>query len=464
MTKTNILFSILACSVSLSLNAQLNYDLENFKSPEVRYQGMDASFRLRGEAHEYSDYGESNYLYGNLFLDCFRYVNTDLVISDNDIQFGFSGSFSGNENTYSVPQNRLSRNLQFAMNSSTFNNIYLNDRYRYFIQLDGNLNSSYYASSFNEELDGETTADRNSNTFNQRSIARVGLGYGRIEPVGYARLAYDTYAMLLKKNLIEEPTKEQVDALGEVMINVVNTRFFDSRFKRIFQLEQIDSTLRAQGLVNDLPIAYFAQLADVWNSANRFNRGSGTQVSGGIKGVHNFSDYRSENTVTDFTQDESAVVYKGLLVYMEYRNQKPLSTKWQRDIMLGAEFGDINDGIQDDGVEGFLHAKYGYGWYPNTRTSLSLDAGLSTIYGQTLNVVGSPDMVSDKWTYRLDLDFDFYYWISPRFRLGADLKATYGYSNSFYLGGQFYDEWWATGTDSPNLLIRGNASLSYALF
>lgn len=464
MTKTKILLGTFACIACLSLNAQLNYDLENFKSPEVKYQGLDATFNLRGDAYDYGDYSENNALSSNLYLNYFRYVNTDKVISNNNIQLNFWGSYSDSKSSYNDENSQLSRNLAFDLNSTSLNNLYLNDRYGYFIQLDGNLNSTFNASRFKAEDGGQTTDDRISRDFSQRSIARVGLGYGRIEPVGYARLAYDTYAMLLKKNLIEEPTKKQIDDLAEVMVDVVNTRFFDGRFKRIFQLEQIDSTLRAQGLVNDLPIAYFAQLADVWNSANRFNRGSGTQVSGGIKGVHNFSDYRSENTVTDFTQDDFSVIYRGLLVYAEYKNQKPLSIKWQRDVLLGAEFGDIDDGIPNDGLEGFAQARYGYGWYPNTRTRLSLNGALSTIYGQTLSVAGSPERVSDQWTYRLDLDFDFYYWISPRFRFGVDINAFYGHSNSFFMGGRFYNQWWAAGTDSQNLFIRGNASLSYALF
>lgn len=59
-------------------------------------------------------------------------------------------------------------------------------------------------------------------------------------------------------------------------------RFYDLRFKRIYQLEELDKAIRELDLVDSLDIVYFANLSDIWDYAGRYKRGSGLRIEGGL--------------------------------------------------------------------------------------------------------------------------------------------------------------------------------------
>src|SRR5690606_3360603 len=122
--------------------------------------------------------------------------------------------------------------------------------------------------------------------------------------------------------------------LGGVMTEVANTRFFDSRFQRIFQLEQIDSALRASGNISEADMVYFAQVADIWGYANNFSRGSGSIWEFGAVSDFWYEYYSSFHMNNDtVTRDEAYVQDNNIAVYgyVRYLNQKPINVKWQRD-------------------------------------------------------------------------------------------------------------------------------------
>lgn len=461
--KSTLFLVALSCFCAIPTKAQIDFDLADFKSPEVKYQGLDASLFLSGQ----NSSENANNHFGSGYLDFFRYQNTDRYVGRHQVDLSLAMSRNTIEpsNIYTRYQDRS--NFQARIGASSQNNLYWNERSGFFTQLDGYWSNSYSRSVEEQrEENGDPRFDEKDWGYNHMAHARAGVGYGRVEPVRFARLAYDTYQMLAKKGLIETATPEQIEELANVMVDITNTRFFDSRFKTIFQLEQIDSTLRVQGLAGDMPLAYFAQLADVWNSANSFQRGSGNEISAGIKTVYDYSRSESRDLITETNYSYSGADYGGLLAYVEYRNEKPLNIKWQRYWGASLEYGDVDDRYPETGAEGILSANYGYGWYPNTRTSMNLELAASAIQGYRVESLPPSDVEYDQYVYSTQLNGSLYYWFTARFRLRAMLSVGFSDDLAPDPGPQrsLQYMWWASSNSNYPFRWRGDLALSYALF
>jgi len=467
MTKITSLVGAFLCFSVTSLNAQINYDLKDFQSPEVKYQGLDADLYLSGDGSAVPAFNDDvNSVRGSGDLQYFRYQNSDRYIGRSNVSFRANMYFDETNNLFGDQTQQNVANHFYQIRAYSRNNFYWDERSGYFLRADGFF-SGRIQNNFLQQTSGDSlVSDLADKRYLQTSHAMIGIGHGRIEPVGYARLAYDMYAMLGRKNLVDKPTKAQIEALADVMIDVVNTRFFDSRFQTIYQLEQIDSTLRSQGLGGEMPVSYFAQLADVWNSANRFTRGSGSEISAGFKAV--FDSYRLDQTneVTGYRQDTNRTSYAGILAYINYSNEKPLNIKWQRSFSITAEMGDVDDGYVSDKVDGRLHGTYGLGWYPNTRTRFNLDVSAAAFSGRTV-IENSPNTIHDRnITYSTGIAGSFYYWITPRFRFYGGINMVYGYiPEGYYLHeASLEDTWWGFVRNDTGHILSGTLALSYAIF
>ena len=315
---------------------------------------------------------------------------------------------------------------QYHLNGTAENRWYINQRDGGYFGFHGVVGYQHaFRRSELIDLDVETRHQRNQDVYGQLYTA---YGIGRIEPVTYARLAYDTYDWLRKKDrLSENPSNEDMDQLGAVMTEVANTRFFDSRFKRIFQLEQIDSTLRNSGLITEADMVYFAQVADIWGYANNFERGSGSLWEFGAVGDVAYNDSYFKRTENDSVlQDDKTIGNNNLAVYgyVRYINQKPINVKWQQDYDIalyagaGGPFQEISNQDTDltPNFRSTLKAGYQIGYYPNTRTYWVTRVGGSMLYGE------NSDASDEGFGYALDASSRMYYWITPRFRLSVDVR------------------------------------------
>jgi len=57
-----------------------------------------------------------------------------------------------------------------------------------------------------------------------------------------------------------KPDKAMIDSLAYVVNRIIYKRFFDFRFKTIYQLEELDKVLQGMGLVDTVDMIYFAYL------------------------------------------------------------------------------------------------------------------------------------------------------------------------------------------------------------
>ncbi|WP_417599663.1 hypothetical protein [Owenweeksia hongkongensis] len=474
LLKTNAFFSLaLASLFTLPGVAQIDYSLKGFQTPDIHYRRLDANTSLSGNQNNFEN-SNSTVGVGTLSLDFYGYTNTDKYIGK---QYGrANGGFRLLDNENESPTGEVYKNKggssNYYLQGTAENRWYTNQRDGGYFGLHGAL--GYQGGMSKRELTGVSVdlLEEDDQSINGQLYTSYGIG--RIEPVTYARLAYDTYDWLRKKDrLSESPSNEDIDQLGAVMTEVANTRFFDSRFKRIFQLEQIDSTLRNSGLITEADMVYFAQVADIWGYANNFERGSGSLWEFGAVGDLAYEDYYYKRTENDSViRDEKVVGWNDLAVYgyARYINQKPISVKWQRDydvalyVGTGGHFQEIYnlDTDLNPNFRSTLKAGYQFGYYPNTRTYWTTRINGFVTYGE------NSDASDEGYGYALEARSQLYYWFTPRFRLSVNLKLVY---SDNYVADSFipliddsmvYDS--SAGYNGKGFSTSLGASLSYALF
>lgn len=467
------LAALLTIAIARSLSAQIDYQLKDFVTPDIHYRRLDANTSVFGSHNDLENSKTTNGS-GVLYFDFYGYTNTDKY---NGRQYGQAKvglRLVNNENTSDNGDSYKNKNYNttYSLQGTSENRFYLNDRYGSFLGLHGAIDYEYDFRRNESRTPEFSQTEQNSNYVYGQLYASYGIG--RIEPVTYARLAYDTYNWLgKKKRLSSEPTSKHVDQLGAVMTEVANTRFFDSRFKRIFQLEQIDSTLRSSGKITQADMVYFAQVADIWGYANNFDRGSGDMWEIGAVGDVDYGDYYFKRIQNDSILDEDDVVYDNNLAvygYVRYVNQKPLSVKWQRDydvalyVGSGGHFVEIDNQDTDlnSNFRSTLKAGYQIGYYPNTRTYWTTRINGFFTYGE------NADNSDEGYGYAFDVYSNFYYWITPRFRFSMNVRLIY---SDTYVADSFipmiddsavYGS--NTGYSGKGFSTSFGASLSYALF
>lgn len=459
--------------ISTPILAQENYSIKDFKTPDIHYRSLDLSTYVGGGSYS-TDQASTINGNGSVNLNFYGYTNTDKYIGNQSWRLVGTGNFVNNENTPDNGDNSTSENNSFGYGlfGQSENRWYLNDRNGGFLGLHGIINMDEYLSNSSSSGIDEYRNEGIQRGYKTQLYAAYGIG--RIEPVTYARLAHDTYNWLgKKKRLASEPTNEDIDQLGAVMTEVANTRFFDSRFQRIFQLEQIDSALRSSGNISEADMVYFAQVADIWGYANNFSRGSGSMWEFGAVGDFWYDQSTYFQTINDsVTRDDDYVLDNNIAVYgyVRYLNQKPINVKWQRDYEVslyagpGRHFTNIYNDTTDLSTQfrSTLKAGYQIGFYPNTRTSLQLGVNGYAVYGDNV------DYSDEGMGYAADLRASFYYWISPRFRFSFYTSIIYADN---WVEGSFVPELSQNWTFNDQALNAGKsfttnfrASLSYALF
>ena len=195
-------------------------------------------------------------------------------------------------------------------------------------------------------------------------------GIGRVENVTDAWLGVRLLNDLTRLSILKEtPSDEQILALAKFISERQNLRFFDSRLKRIEDIEQLDAFLRKNGLVDAQGAKYFNSLYDQWLFGANTMRQSGSEF------IFRISPY---GTLSKSQQGDGQIGFGGLIGF-EYADYKPLNLKWQFNKSAGIHLGSLAGGVPDpvNGLEG----KYSLesqvdlelGYFPNSRTFMSFN-------------------------------------------------------------------------------------------
>lgn len=412
------------------VSAQYEYfDLSKYKLPDIKRHQLDFQFKTTG-------YNQSNEYYNlNDFVDGKR-IETD----------------SKNKKKYIAGYGEF--NYSYYRNTSRFQtNANVETSYRYM----GTDNSVDYVTDQDyEDIRGVLVADydlkfypgsRNwflsikprtylnfskqknylkdihyqDGTFN--NILGLGGGKGRIEKVQDFRHAILLLQEIDKRGVTNGTLSErEINELSQLISEIKNKRFFDSRRKKETDLIAVDSFLISKGVVDDnKSIAYFTGLEDMWEYGGLHIRESGSQL--------NLMVTSGYTTASSRINDESRLEELTLNTSLNYIFRKPISIKWQFDFNSGIYYT-----YTDKIVEKYMsssstknltsaYTDLDFGYYPNTRTSFHFwwGSGLSNRSDKTL-------LDDRNYRFQSQSGTSAYYYISERLRL----EGTISYNNDIY--------------------------------
>lgn len=228
----------------------------------------------------------------------------------------------------------------------------------------------------------------NSNINNRSEIFStvgytIGTGKGRIENVTDAQMAYNILSDLKKNNLLTNDfTTDDAYSLAQTITMVNNTRLFDFRRKRIFELKQIDSLLHSKGLIDKNSIDYFTTVADNWFYAFNEQRRHGTEKYILLTPYLNLTNGKTDfnvmpdSIVKNFSRGASVFLTAGIekAVAKSIKRQFTKGISLQHALGYGKNKTTGNTYLSETetrSLTGFLNAFLQWGYYPNTRTIIN---------------------------------------------------------------------------------------------
>jgi hypothetical protein len=461
------------------------FNLSEYKLPDLERHTLDFNFNLTGNnsfrtmgddtnSPEYSSHNIRN----NLSANYTYFLNNEQNQRNYRVNFYANSQLSGNKDPESDYLQRTNRSFYPRFSSSFINRFYKDER-RFFEVSPGlqyELNSDYYK---NYGVEGETSFL----TSNFSLILPLRVGLGRIEPVQDARQSVFIFDALEKvKRTSSEKTDQEILELARFISKLKNMRIFDSRMQRIYELEALDSLLKAKNHILQNDGTYFATLNDFWEFGGSPTRLSGQRASLAlIPGL-------ARTYHLDKDLDSNEILYEGTTGWIsfyggfEYVREKPIDLTWQNSVYANI-YGGL---IRENWVENeqsflspslLLDVSQKWGYYPNTRTSASLLYRLQ--FTRVFDAVSSDEM---QYIYssgisgiKTSTQFNISYFVSPRMRFTGYLNFDYIWQSSesnlninYYFMPDAYDVY--NSPYSLGLLVVGRlinsygVTLNYSLF
>jgi hypothetical protein len=387
---------LFAVTILLSLNcfAQVNeFNLSDYKLPDIDRRSLETNLNLYGNNSYYKRSFQPDYSYEkgkitqyngdvNIFFNRFQNKQNYQRVSayGGYIASNFNNRKEGSD--YKSTNNQYSSQLMFRRDNRKY---YNSSNF-----LETNLDLSYKFEKINMTHENAFNFKNDLQSHIITASFPLKIGKGRIEPVQDARQAVYIIDELVKEDrILPAKTGQDIIEFAKHISRLNNKRFFDSRLKRISDIESLDSFLVSNEYLLRADSRYFAILSDLWSYGNRPFRNSGNRFSAAIIPggyYHSFKGDQIYNQTGEY--DFTALYLNGGL---EFLYEKPINLSWQHTIDInafaGLFYGRINDITnsteQEYNAPGIkLQYAQTIGYYPNTRTDMSF--GYSLGYNQYL--------------------------------------------------------------------------------
>jgi len=410
------ILSMLMLGNSVNILAQ-NYDsynLESYKTPDIKRTSLDFQFNSHGEFATNQFYKDEYQLNGKVDNKFRKYVNNRRFIGEQVIDFGIQGNSSSSSTTDSNKSSYFSLYTLYSNLSKFYNSD------NSFWKIGGNASFMF----INNQNDPSVLYK--SLQFN--IAPKLGIGWGRIEPAQDARQAVYILDELSKKGVITTHlSDDEVNRFAQVLSAVKNKRFLDSRLHLIDEISKVDSFLVYNGYVQESGAKYFTTLYDYWMYGCSFSRKAGSEISAEINPWYSYKNQYTYNRWNDI---------KGISARTSYQYEKPVNLYWQHSAYASVGLSYSHDRLYNefDGTSDIRMAsvagRYSIGYYPNSRTNLNLGLEESVLL-----------VDEDKKYCRsvTQLVLSAYYYISPQFRLSGNANLTY-YKNDLS-GAERINDW-----------------------
>ena len=419
-----------------------NFDLSKYKLPEIKRHQLDLSFNFN------NDYQNSDT--DNDFFDIRSSLNERLDLNysffcnSKELQRNYSTRLLSNFDMSKENQNdeliEKNRNLFVSLDLEFDNRYYLNED-KFFLHLNPGVQASYQWDKDKRKNQQQKDKTIDKYIFFIPSFD-FGLGSGRIEPIGDLRHVIYIVNEFEKNELAKRTlSEEEVYTIATKISRLKNKRFFDSRIRRIYEINSLDSMLQSMDILSQNGATYFTVLNDMWSYGDE-ERYSGNRIQFDVLTrwwyyKHSNTDgtiYLYDGNVNETSQTDKTK-YAELGAELTYESFKPLGLKWQREISSTASFERQTKPHYEPDYEGSarnqynLIIKYAYNWFMNTRTSAAF--GCRGRYRRYDYVDGS----YNRQEYHAILFGNVYYYFSPRLRLSYQINCHYGIidgDNNYY--------------------------------
>jgi len=494
-----IAVTILVCMFGQNCMAQnTTFKLSDYKNPNYDYRSLTFNFNLNNSIYFNTD-GKPNDSKSNNFslnsnagTQYSQYFNSPKSQSEKHGSIGFGIGSTGTriENTQGTlnSEDKVAKFNHFEDLRLNILHRFYNSKQKY-IEVNGTLAASNQGNSENTletssalmNSDKEEKGKRYSTTL----FGSVLLGTGRIEQVQDAKLAMYLLEDLHRLNREKRTaSNEDIIELSELITTLKYKRFFDNRLRKIAEITAIDSFLQQKHITGMTDATYFTSVNDNWNFSNNPIRYSGHRIYMGMDfdfsyGYSNnyLHKIRPIDIVAETSRKEkNAIIF--LVAGASY--EKPVSLRWQNSASIKARLGMKKNTIIFDQISPIennlainsytevspsinFSADYGIGYYPTSRTWLTLNWWVNAGYDR--NSLGLTD--KDKKYHDTGLysytgpSFNAYYYFSEKLRLTINFYGAFHFNYAKFANTLGQED---TKFQSNRWIQQVNAAITYDLF
>jgi hypothetical protein len=437
MRTTLTLLFILTTAFS-GLTQDKSFDLSKYKFPDYKRHELEFNLNSNGESSRRtidmtSEDGDTSFVSSNSDSNSTFDINYQFNHLTRKRVDYLSSKLSGEYNysmdkAYKSKSKSYSPRINWALDGSR--RTYLKED-KFFLEGMTNL---YY--SFDESKQTYSNFDDIKNSQNYLNVSiGIGAGTGRMEKVSDLWQTYYILKKLKAQNSLSRDVEEKdIFEVATFVSKLKNKRFFDARLQKITELTALDSVLHQQGLVEQTDIAFFTTLNDFWSYGNFPDRESGRVLKFWLSPAYNLYSKKPNDSSTEFSDKTS------FASSISFNCTKQINLYWERklNVLISDEtLIDTTGEYYSNTPKNLFYtgANIGFGFYPDSRTSISGYIGYSGYNRVVLN--GSSELPND-WTNSGYLKFTGYYYISPQLQITGNLRMdyidkNYNETNPFYL-------------------------------
>jgi len=458
--------------MSTTLQAQIDFNLADYKNPDYRWRALDFQLDLNGfntiSHHEYREGDKTkdlrNNFIGNMNASYHAIKNSSNFQGEQRYSLSFGAKSSKTTKTFESPNSEnIQKNYSQALLADVYSaNRFYNRRKQFFaidIRFVGLLNNDLR--KYSEDTKSYPFKNKyQSKEYQVEVDIPLLVGIGRIEEVQDARLAvYILDDLQRAGDLARDPDNEDVMAFATFITETKNQRFFDSRIRKIEEITAVDSFLIVRGLKGKSDASYYTLLNDNWDNASGPQRSTGRRFSMGLvpnlsadknKYWYYYQDTLDGSIIETMNNGDIQKNSKGLDVVAYYACEKPINLYWQQSVVAqlryemlqqtntnkyvedGVVTTDSKETINSPGAN--ISAYYSLGYFPNSRTSLKLTAGGRAFKNWEEQNIDEQKYKTEITFLSAELSLNCYYYFSPQLRFSLNVSESY--NNSAYK----YDE------------------------
>jgi len=445
-----------------------DFQLSNFQLPEFRRKALTMSHGLSnvfsaGSGYEFLQYPDdrpdrenNSRGFWNSFILESRFDFSDIhytrrhqretYISSN---FRFNSDYSRARLNDQNPgrDNRLEIIPQVSYRQ--INRRYLNES----LLIDYSPSVAYYLNARRTTFRRKDDQDDKDIRFSQILTAGItlGIGHGRIEPVGDARHAIHIFDALARRGVTSaSKTSDEINRFAEFIAELKNKRHLDARHRKIYEMEALDSFLIANGHRDTLNMAYFTTLEDFWIHGN-VNRLSGWRWLFYTAPGYEFKPISAktllDRDITHHLYQDDNIIHTRLGINFTY--EKPISLFWQNSFSSSVEYRQRNFRLVDNNKlrevkniryffesDFYLNLRQRFSYFPTTRTSAYATYRLLYRFDEFARLRREFDFSTRN--FGVEIGAGASYFLSPQLQLRLDTFLNYGNNK---IDGYYHNSW-----------------------